>query len=107
MSEIKISEKRLKELERAYDKLSALEAGGVDNWEWYDESLKAWRKENELEELIETCTNDILEVCSLEGNVEYPAGFEAGHSILLGDAESSVVALLHKFAQEIINCNED
>lgn len=40
MSEVKISEKRLKELERAAAKLQALENGGVDNWEWYSESLK-------------------------------------------------------------------
>lgn len=31
--------KRLKELEKAEQKLLALEAGGVDNWEWYDEAM--------------------------------------------------------------------
>ena len=35
MTEVKINVKRLKQLERAASKLSALEAGGVDNWEWY------------------------------------------------------------------------
>lgn len=24
------------------EKLAALEAGGVDNWEWYHESIKDW-----------------------------------------------------------------
>ncbi len=38
--EIKISAKRLKELERAQAKLQALENGGVDNWEWYHDALK-------------------------------------------------------------------
>jgi hypothetical protein len=26
------------------DKLAGLEAGGVDNWSWYYESLADWRK---------------------------------------------------------------
>ena len=44
------SAQRLKELERAEAKLNALEAGGVDNWEWYGESLKEYNAENEIEE---------------------------------------------------------
>lgn len=39
MSNVTISAKRLKYLEHRDDVLSALEAGGVDNWEWYSESL--------------------------------------------------------------------
>lgn len=107
MSEVKISEKRLKELERSAAKLQALENGGVDNWEWYSESLKEWHKENELDELVESYTDSILELCSQEGDVEYPAGRECGHNILLGDAEDGVITLLHKFAKEVINCHEE
>ena len=107
MSDVKISEKRLKELERAASKLQALEAGGVDNWEWYCESLKEWRKEGELEDLIATYVDDILQVCSEEGDVEYPAGRDCGHSILLGASEDSVAVLLHKFAMEVISSQED
>lgn len=36
---IQVEEKRLAELLREEWKLNALEAGGVDNWEWYEESL--------------------------------------------------------------------
>lgn len=36
---IQVAESRLAELLREEWKLQALEAGGVDNWEWYDESL--------------------------------------------------------------------
>ena len=36
----KISMHEYNELEKRDAKLKALEAGGVDNWEWYDESLK-------------------------------------------------------------------
>jgi len=35
-----ITEERLKELEAAEKKLSALEANGVDNWEWYSEAMR-------------------------------------------------------------------
>lgn len=36
----KIKDTRLRELLEAEAKLYALEAGGVDNWEWYDVSLE-------------------------------------------------------------------
>lgn len=41
---IEFHEVRLKENEERLGKLEALEMGGVDNWEWYDESLEDWRK---------------------------------------------------------------
>ena len=42
---MKISKQRVEELERSEAKLLALESGGVDNWENYDDSLKEYRKE--------------------------------------------------------------
>ena len=36
---IVLSEDRYRYLQRRDEILSALEAGGVDNWEWYHESL--------------------------------------------------------------------
>lgn len=30
--------------------LQCLEAGGVDNWKWYSESLKDWRKKYDFDE---------------------------------------------------------
>ena len=107
MSEVKIDTKRLHELERNSRILEALQQGGVDNWEWYGESLKDFRKEEELDDLISQYTDDILQVCSEEGDVEYPAGRECGHSILLGGAEDSVVSLLQKFMTEIIQSVKD
>lgn len=44
MSEVKINAKQLQKLERSQRMLDALLAGGVDNWEWYSESLKDFRK---------------------------------------------------------------
>ena len=100
--EVKITKRYLKNLERAQAKLQALEAGGVDNWEWYGESLKEFHKEEQTEELIENYVDSILTICSEEGDVEYPAGREYGHNILLGDAEEAVISLLRKFLQEAI-----
>lgn len=94
---IQITQKELKDLQRAKAKLDALEAGGVDNWEWYSESLKDFRKETELEALIDNYVDEILQIASEEGEVEYPAGHECGHSILLGGAESGVREMLEKF----------
>lgn len=38
--EVTISSERLAELLEAEEELNALHAGGVDDWEWYDQSLK-------------------------------------------------------------------
>lgn len=39
-----VPEKRLRELLKAEARLAALEAGGVDNWEWYSDSLNDYLK---------------------------------------------------------------
>lgn len=39
MSKVEISSERLDELEDKEARLDALDAGGVDDWEWYGESL--------------------------------------------------------------------
>lgn len=101
-NEVKITKRYLKDLERAQAKLQALEAGGVDNWEWYSESLKGFRQEEETEALIESYVVEILTVASEEGDVEYPAGRECGASILLGAADEPVAQLLRKFLKEAI-----
>ncbi len=41
---MEISKERLEELEDKEAKLDALEVGGVDNWEWYGESLEEYNK---------------------------------------------------------------
>lgn len=54
----KITDKRLKELERKEAKLNALDAGGVDNWEGYEDSLKEYWTANELEEKKEALLSE-------------------------------------------------
>lgn len=52
-SNVIINAKELAELLTAAHILSALTAGGVDNWEWYGQSLRDYEKEfGELETTI-------------------------------------------------------
>ena len=57
-----VPENLFKELLDSYITLMALEKGGVDNWEWYGESVKDYYKELEvknMEEAIELFINDL------------------------------------------------
>ena len=77
--ETKISNKRLRELEIAERKLQALEAGGVDSWEWYGEAIEPFIKEMEREEKVASVLED-LEIALLNGAYEPSergAGFAA------------------------------
>ena len=45
---VKIEQRKLLALLEAYFKLAALENGGVDNWEWYGDSLYQYLQEDEM-----------------------------------------------------------
>ena len=45
---VKIEQRKLLDLLEAYFKLAALESGGVDNWEWYGDSLCQYLEEDEM-----------------------------------------------------------
>lgn len=91
MSEVKLSKSEYEKMVRQISKLSALEAGGVDNWEWYDESLKDWHKENDLNDLIFSMCDWIYDA-SIDAEVDYPAGRECGPSISITE-EAALVAV--------------
>lgn len=69
-----------RQTERRLAKLDALEAGGVDNWEWFDESLKDWHKENHVDECVDSAIDEINELL-VEAEVDQPAGPGCGYSI--------------------------
>lgn len=85
MSIVEVSSKYLAELERNNRKLKALEQGGVDDWEWYDESLKTFFKEERQQEILEDAVNNILEFLCGEASIYEPAGRGAGYTIELGE----------------------
>lgn len=47
---VKIEQRKLLDLLEAYFKLAALESGGVDNWEWYGDSLCQYLQEDEKDD---------------------------------------------------------
>jgi tRNA A37 N6-isopentenylltransferase MiaA len=102
----KITEKRLKELERAEAKLYALEAGGVDNWEWYSESLKEWRKENQEEELMDELIENIHQIFAESASVDEPAGRGCGYRIWLED-ESTLRAVVKTMVGKFLELDDE
>lgn len=96
--------KELEELKRAASKLDALEAGGVDNWEWYDESLKEWRKEEQYVEVYDSFIDGIHEVMIDDVDYEFPVGTEAGISLTLNEhGEFEIRQLLTLFLKQVKN----
>ena len=99
-----VSEKRLKELERAEAKLNALEVGGVDNWEWYGESLKSYHAENEPEE---SRADLISELAYIFGECAYEPSERGAGISFTDDAHSSAMDLLAKRNVQFKTSNED
>lgn len=52
MKKYLITESRLQELLEAEATLIALECGGVDNWDWYSESISEHYEEPTIEEAL-------------------------------------------------------
>ena len=95
-----ITGKRIRELEKAERKLLALEAGGVDSWEGYSESLAEYIAENAIEEEIDNAIYD-LEVVFGEHAFE-PSERGAGIAFndnLYENAHKIIHGLLNKIGQ--------
>ena len=90
---VKIAKKRLKTLEMAEAKLNALEAGGVDNWEFYGESLKEYYLANDLEEKRELLFNS-LEIAF--GECAYEPS-ESGAGIAFNDVHDDILEIFNSF----------
>lgn len=81
MKSVTISERDLEELRMAASKMAALDAGGVDNWEFYGEALEGWSAENELKENL----NDLIaELSNIFGECAYEPS-ERGAGIAFDD----------------------
>lgn len=89
-----IEEKRLEELEDIEIKMNALEAGGVDNWEWYGESLKSYHEQKEKAEKAAKVIDEVVE--ALCEGVEEPAGSGCGFGVRL-DCLQAANKILAKF----------
>lgn len=77
---VEISKSEYEKMQRQIAKLAALEAGGVDNWEFYGDSLEDWHKENEVDELLQKAI-DAMNDINASAEVNEPAGRGCGYSI--------------------------
>lgn len=100
----KLSDKRIRELERAEKKLQALEAGGVDNWEWYSESLTEYHFEESYEELLDEFTQSFQELIA-ESEVS-PEDSRNGLYLVTGD-EDGIRNLLDLFKKSFKELEDD
>lgn len=86
-----ISKQEYLALQDAQEKLSMLEAGGVDNWEFYGEALDGYVPSSELCQQAQ----DILDELTDGAQIDYPAGRDAGHQIIFSEnAVERIVTLL-------------
>lgn len=94
---VTISKSEIERLRMIESKMAALEKGGVDNWEWYGESLVAWRAENEVNELKSNLFNDLLELFGQ--NAYEPSERGAGFAIDIDEDDFQPV--LDKFISDM------
>ena len=104
---VNISQKELDELRDSQHKLNCLEQGGVDNWEWYGESLKGYFKEREFTGVFEDYLGQIIEEICIGGfePSEKGAGFATSP-----EAEANAGKILGEFVckiREHFNGGED
>ena len=89
-----------KEIQRKLDKLEALEAGGVNNWEFYNYALKEWNDANHKDKCIDQAIENINDLLTY-AEVEEPAGHGAGYSINLD--EDVLVKILNSLIKNVQN----
>ena len=93
-----ISEKRLKELERIESKMGYLEAGGVDDWEFYDESLKEYSRTIERDEIIESAVDDLA--CTFGEGAYEPSERGAGIAFTV-ECERAAIEILKDLIKKL------
>ena len=94
MSNVEVNANYLAELEKSSRKLKALEQGGVDNWEWYHESLANFFKEEDQKEILNDAVSSILEFLTVEADIYEPAGRGAGYTIDLDKSDKAFKQLI-------------
>lgn len=62
-SYVKIEKNELEELLKAWHLMNALDHGGVDNWEWYGDSIHDYEEEfGDIGAIVENQMKDYVEV---------------------------------------------
>ncbi len=89
-----MNKSRIEELERKERKLEALEAGGVNNWEWYSESLKGYYEDEQHNENV---SNLIDELSDVFGSCAYEPSERGAGIAFNDDTHAEVAAVLINF----------
>lgn len=102
MSTVQISKSQYEKLLDDSAKLNALENGGVDNWEWYDESLteyhEAKQKAEKRLELVSKLSEYFGEAATIE---EHPGGSIHGGIVTFPSIdEEAVLEIIDEFLKE-------
>jgi hypothetical protein len=97
----------LKSLEKQAKKLACLEAGGVDNWEFYDDSLEVFYREEEMEEALSSLVQNIIEDMyeNVLQCVEEPSGRGGGYG-LRKEGEENLRSILLQASQKILDIHK-
>jgi len=94
--------KRIKELLKAERKLQALEANGVDNWEYYGEAMSPIAMEEDQEEVKEDAVQHLHDLLVDGVDIDQPAGTGCGYSVTLTESgEEAFLTLLTEFYQKM------
>ena len=106
-----ITSERLQELEDIEFQMQCLENGGVDNWEWYSESLIPWceleekrEKEKEKIKLIGEAFSEVLE--SLSESTYEPSEIGAGFAFT-EESENNAKNIFIRLIDEFTNTKKD
>lgn len=94
---MKITKKRLKELEKLEAKMIALEGAGVDNWEGYSIAMEKIEEQEEIDSKINLAVTKAIEIIqeSAFEPSERGAGFASTE-----EAEEEVYNILSKIINE-------
>ncbi len=102
---MEISKERLQELEDMGSKMHALEAGGVDNWNYYDDALEEYRKERDLRESREEFrekAEELHEEVEMEiANNQYEPSERGAGTATRDKTQQDVVEMIIDFAIDI------
>ncbi len=96
--ENEMNKQEIRELQIKAAKFEALESAGVDNWDGFDDAIRGIRNQEELNDKIETCVDDILSAISEE--IEQPAGSGCGYGVS-NKGEDDVFDILRLFIRNI------
>lgn len=115
MEKILITKAEYERLLDRDEKLTALEEGGVDNWEWYEESLKDYYQRQEEDERREEIEDKISEkfdemISDLEKSIYEPSTHGTGFCFeeeAVKKAKETVIDMIMSCISETEDDNED